>query len=378
MPRNRNRIAAAVAVAALGGAGAGAGAFALTQGSTHTTTTVVAAATGSSNIADSSLSVGQIAKVATPGVVEIDATSSGGGSTYPFGSQGSQSAEGTGFVYDTKGNIVTNDHVVSGAASVSVKFSDGSTYKATVVGEDPDTDLAVIHVDAPASKLVPLSLADSSKVAVGDGVVAIGNPFGLDGTVTSGIVSALNREITSPDNAPIEGAIQTDAAINHGNSGGPLLNLKAQVIGVTSQIQSDSGGNDGVGFAIPSNTVRTIATQLISSGKVQHALLGVEVKTAAERQRCHRRHGSDGQRCRRRRPEGRRRDHLGERNERHHRGAAARDHRLAPAGRQAVADRAPQRIDEDPLRDARNPKLARRPRETPPSARPAWPCRRWR
>ncbi len=281
MPRYTNRIAAVVAVAAVGGAGVGAGALALSRGSTHTTTTVVAAAVGNSNIADSALSVGQIAKAATPGVVEIASTSSAGGSTYPFGGQGSQSAEGSGFVYDTKGDIVTNDHVVSGASSLSVKFSDGSTYKATVIGEDPDTDLAVIHVDAPASKLVPLSLADSSKVAVGDGVVAIGNPFGLDGTVTSGIVSALNREITSPDNAPIEGAIQTDAAINHGNSGGPLLNLNGQVIGVTSQIQSDSGGNDGVGFAVPSNTVRTIATQLISSGKVQHALLGVEVKTAS-------------------------------------------------------------------------------------------------
>src|SRR5205823_10764818 len=127
-------------------------------------------------------------------------------------------------------------HVVRGATSVSVKFQDGSTYKGTVVGTDPSTDLAVVHVNAPASKLVVLNLADSSKVAVGDGVVAIGNPFGLDGTVTSGIVSALNREIVSPNNAPIEGAIQTDAAINHGNSGGPLLDLNGKVIGVTSQI----------------------------------------------------------------------------------------------------------------------------------------------
>ena len=282
MPRYTNRIVATAAVAALVGAGAGAGAFALTHGSTHTTTTVLAASTGSANIADSTLSVGQIAKTATPGVVEIDATTTGSSSSpFPGGQGSAQSAEGTGFVFDTKGDIVTNDHVVSGAGSVSVKFSDGSTYKATVVGEDADTDLAVIRVNAPASKLVPLSLGDSSKVAVGDGVVAIGNPFGLDGTVTSGIVSALNREITSPDNAPIEGAIQTDAAINHGNSGGPLLNMKGQVIGVTSQIQSDSGGNDGVGFAVPSNTVRTIADQLISSGKAQHALLGVQVKTAA-------------------------------------------------------------------------------------------------
>jgi putative serine protease PepD len=280
MPRTTKRIAATIAAAGLAGLGAGAGAVVLSQNSTHTTTTVVAAS-NSSNIADSTLSVGQIAKAASPGVVEIDATSSGGGATYPFGQSSSQSAEGTGFVYDTKGDIVTNDHVISGASTVTVKLGDGSTYKATVVGADPSTDLAVLHVDAPASKLVPLTLADSTNVGVGDGVVAIGNPFGLDDTVTSGIVSALNREITAPDNTPISGAIQTDAAINHGNSGGPLLNLKAQVIGITSQIQSDSGGNDGVGFAIPSNTIRSVASQLISTGKAQHALLGIEVKTAA-------------------------------------------------------------------------------------------------
>ena len=161
MPRNTNRIAATVAVAVLAGAGAGAGAVALSQGSTHTTTTVLAAASGSSNIADATLSVGQIAKTATPSVVEIDATSAGAAS--PFGGQGSaQSAEGTGFVYDTMGDIVKNEHVVDGASAVSVKFSDGSIYKATVVGTDTSSDLAVIHVNAPASKLVPLTLADSS------------------------------------------------------------------------------------------------------------------------------------------------------------------------------------------------------------------------
>ena len=185
-----------------------------------------------------------------------------------------------GFVYDLKGDIVTNDHVVEGASSISVKFPDGSTYKATVVGADPSSDLAVIHVNAPASKLTVLQLGDSSTVAVGDGVVAIGNPFGLDNTVTSGIVSALNREITAPDESPIEGTIQTDAAINHGNSGGPLFNLAGKVIGINSQIQSDSGGNDGVGFAIASNTVKSVVTQLIATGKAQHALLGVGVKTA--------------------------------------------------------------------------------------------------
>jgi putative serine protease PepD len=271
----RNRIVAMVAAAAVIGGGAGAGIATLADGSSSAkTTTITTAATGA-NVANTDLSVGQVAKDATKSVVEIDATSSDGNQSFPFGNGGSQSAEGTGFVYDTKGDIVTNQHVISGASRVKVKFSDGSTYSATVVGSDSATDIAVVHVNAPSSKLVPLTLADSSKVAVGDGVVAIGNPFGLDGTVTSGIVSAVGREISSPDDTPIAGAIQTDAAINHGNSGGPLLNLRGEVIGITSQIQSEGGGTDGVGFAVPSNTVTSIATQLISSGKAQHALLGV-------------------------------------------------------------------------------------------------------
>jgi putative serine protease PepD len=279
MARNRNRLAAAVSVAALAGGGAGAAAVALTHSSTHSTPTAVAAPTVA-NVASATLSVGQIAKASVRSVVEVDAAQAATQSPFP-GQGGGGTAQGTGFVYDSKGDIVTNDHVVSGSSSVSVKLSDGSSYKATVVGTDPSTDLAVLHIDAPSSKLVPLVLADSSKVSLGDGVVAIGNPFGLDGTVTTGIVSALNREIVAPDNTPIEGAIQTDAAINHGNSGGPLFDLQGHVIGVTSQIQSDSGGNDGVGFAVPSNTVQSIASQLISTGKAQHALLGVSVKTAA-------------------------------------------------------------------------------------------------
>ena len=279
MARNSNRLAAVATVAALVGGGAGAGAVVLTRGSSHGTS-VPAAAAGGVNVASTTLSVGQIAKAVTPSVVEVAAAQTTTGSPFPGGQNGA-TAQGTGFVFDSKGNVVTNEHVVSGSTSVSVKLSDGSTHKATVVGTDPSTDLAVLHIDASSSKLAPLSLADSSKVAVGDGVVAIGNPFGLDGTVTTGIVSALNREIVAPDNTPIEDAIQTDAAINHGNSGGPLLDLRGSVIGITSQIESDSGGNDGVGFAVPSNTVRSIAAQLISTGKAQHALLGVSVKTVS-------------------------------------------------------------------------------------------------
>jgi putative serine protease PepD len=281
MSKKTSRVAASFCAVAIAGGGAGAAAVALTHSSSSQTVTVAAPAAAASNVAAATtLTVGEIAKQSSPGVVEIDATSTGGTSPYPGGGSSGSSAEGTGFVYDEKGNIVTNEHVVDGATSISVKFPDGSTYKGTVVGADTSSDLAVIHVDAPASKLTALQLADSSTVAVGDGVVAIGNPFGLDNTVTTGIVSALDREISAPDETPIEGAIQTDAAINHGNSGGPLFNLAGKVIGINSQIQSDSGGNDGVGFAIASNTVKSVVAQLISTGKAQHALLGVGVKTA--------------------------------------------------------------------------------------------------
>ena|SRR5690349_10520127 len=281
MASNRNRVVAAVSAAALVGGGVGAGAVALTHDSSSSQQTAAPAPTVSNISSSGTLTVAQIAKQSAPGVVEIDTVSTSQNQS-PFpGSGGSQSAaEGTGFVYDTKGDIITNEHVIDGANSIRVKFSDGSTYQATLVGRDTSSDLAVIHVDAPASKLTPLALGDSSSLVVGDGVVAIGNPFGLDNTVTTGIVSALDREIAAPDNTPIEGAIQTDAAINHGNSGGPLLALDGKVIGVNSQIQSDSGGNDGVGFAIPSNFVKSIVTQLLAGGKVQHALLGVTVKTA--------------------------------------------------------------------------------------------------
>jgi putative serine protease PepD len=198
---------------------------------------------------------------------------------------GTQQAQGSGFVYNANGDIVTNDHVVQGANSISVRFWNGNTYKATLVGADPSTDLAVIKVSAPSSELFPLSLGDSSKLQVGDPVVAIGSPFGLEETVTSGIVSALHRSIDSPTNFTIPDAIQTDAAINHGNSGGPLLNGNAEVVGVNSQIAGDSGGNEGVGFSIPSNTVRSVASQLISTGKAEHAYLGVSLDTTSSNAR---------------------------------------------------------------------------------------------
>src|SRR5439155_25814880 len=226
----------------------------------------------------SSLSVGEIYKRTQTGVVEITVTST---QATPFGGGQAQQAQGSGFVFDSQGHVITNQHVVDGATSISVRFSNGQSYKATLIGGDASTDLAVIKVDAPASLLHPLTLGDSSKVAVGDGVVAIGSPFGLENTVTSGIVSALHRQMTSPNNFSIDDSIQTDAAINHGNSGGPLLNAQGRVIGVNAQIESDSGGNDGVGFAIPSNTIKSIVSQLISNGAAKHAYLGVELSSSA-------------------------------------------------------------------------------------------------
>jgi putative serine protease PepD len=260
----------------------GAGGGALAAGAFKSTKTVVRQVTveGAQPASTSSaLSVNEIYRRTYKGVVQVTVTSAQS-NPFPGGGSESQTAQGSGFVYDTKGDIVTNQHVVDGATSVSVTFWNGAKYKARVVGSDASTDLAVVKVDAPSSLLVPLALGDSGGVQVGDGVVAIGSPFGLAETVTSGIVSALHREITSPNGFAIENSIQTDAAINHGNSGGPLLDLQARVIGVTSQIDSDSGGNDGVGFAVPSNTVRSVVTQLLATGKAEHAYLGVAAQTS--------------------------------------------------------------------------------------------------
>jgi S1-C subfamily serine protease len=258
--------------------GAGAGAVAYEMFSSPETTTVVRqVSVGNSEPAaeDSTLSIGEIYRRSHEGVVEITVTSS---SASPFGEGDSQS-QGSGFVYDASGHVVTNEHVVDGAESVAVRFWNGDIYKATVVGSDPSTDLAVIKVDAPLSILTPLTIGDSSKLQVGDGVVAIGSPYGLEETVTSGIVSALHRQMRATNGFTINDSIQTDAAINHGNSGGPLLNARGQVIGVNAQIRSESNSSAGVGFAIPSNTIRLIATQLIADGKVEHAYLGVSVQT---------------------------------------------------------------------------------------------------
>ena len=199
----------------------------------------------------------------------------------PFGepeSEGGGTATGSGFVIDTEGHLLTNNHVVEGADRIQVKLGDSDqTYEAKVVGTDPATDLALLDVEAPADELHPLTLGRSAEMEVGDPVVAIGNPFGLDRTVTSGIVSALQRQIEAPDGFSITNVIQTDAAINPGNSGGPLINSAGEVIGINSQIATggSGGGNVGIGFAIPIDTVKSEIDQLKNKGEVEHAFIGI-------------------------------------------------------------------------------------------------------
>ena len=265
---------ALAAAALLGGGVALGGAFAA-GAFEGTTTTVVEQASSSDTssavvaAASGGLSVNQIYKRSGPGVVQITSTT------------GEGQALGSGFVIDKSGHIVTNYHVIEGATEIEVRFSNDDTLKATLVGSDPSTDLALLRADASARALTPLTLADSDQVEVGDTVVAIGNPFGLEHTVTSGIVSALQRAVTAPNGFAIDHVIQTDAPINHGNSGGPLLNTRGEVIGVNSQIETGGSGdgNVGIGFAVPSNTVETVVAQLLQSGKVEHAYLGVAART---------------------------------------------------------------------------------------------------
>jgi S1-C subfamily serine protease len=220
-----------------------------------------------------------------PGVAFIAASSNGSAS--PFGEDGGGSATGSGFLIDGQGHVVTNDHVVEDADSFGIRFgAGGRPLPAKLVGTDPSTDLAVLEVD-PAkipAETKPLELATSADLQPGDAAIAIGSPFGLSGTVTTGIISALDREITSPNGFPIAGVLQTDAAINPGNSGGPLLDAQGRVIGVNSQIASSSRQSSGVGFAVPVDTVRQVVPELIKNGKIDRAYLGVSTTEAAGRE----------------------------------------------------------------------------------------------
>jgi S1-C subfamily serine protease len=224
------------------------------------------------------LTVGDIYKKTGPGVAYIQATIvQTTPSPFGFPEQQPGEATGSGFVLNGDGYIATNAHVVSGAKDVQVSFGKSNPVAAKVVGKDLSTDLAVIKVDPSKVKLTPLTLGDSSALRVGDPVVAIGNPFGFDDTVTTGIVSALGREIQAPNNFSIDHTIQTDAAINPGNSGGPLLDQHGHVIGINSQIATGGAGKGsvGIGFAIPINLAKKVLPTLIKSGKVAHAYIGI-------------------------------------------------------------------------------------------------------
>jgi putative serine protease PepD len=274
-------LVAAIAIAAVG-AGAGVGAYAVVDSSSSSNASaapIVSGGTIAPVALKSSSSLISLYKKTAPGVVDITVTEAA--SNEGFGqSSSTEQAEGTGIVLDTKGDIVTNDHVVDGATSIVVKFQNGKTTKASLVGADKDNDLAVIKVDPSFTTLTPLSLGDSNAVQTGESVFAIGSPFGLTESLSAGVVSATGRQISSPANTTIANAIQTDAAINHGNSGGPLLNAAGNVIGINAQIESGSDGNEGVGFAIPINTVKKVAASLIAGQKIAHPFLGIVIQDA--------------------------------------------------------------------------------------------------
>ena len=233
---------------------------------------------------DRRLSVNEIYRRSAPGVVQITTTSTVEVEPDPFlnpfgfPEQQRQQALGSGFVIDTAGRIVTNFHVVDGAQQIEVSFSNRDSVRARLVGTDPSTDLAVLKVEVDARALRPLELGNSDRVRVGDSVVAIGNPLGLERSVTAGIISALHRPLTAPNEFTIDDVIQTDASINSGNSGGPLIAANGSVIGVNTAIATgDTGarGNIGIGFAVPMNTVRSVVSQLIERGRVEHPFIGV-------------------------------------------------------------------------------------------------------
>jgi S1-C subfamily serine protease len=286
----RGRAAVLVLAAALLGGGVALGGAAAFGDLGSKTTIIREEATPSSSAPASfqqgkAMSINEIYRAAAPGVVHIETTTRVQAPTdflgNPFGSAQTERALGSGFVIDKAGHIVTNDHVVQGATTIQVSFSNNERYKAKVIGVDPSTDVAVLQVGVKARALTPLPLGNSDSVRVGDQVIAIGNPFGLDRSVTAGIVSAVQRRIEAPNQLSIGHVIQTDAALNHGNSGGPLLNAQGEVIGVNAQIETGGSGqgNVGIGFAIPVNTVRSVVADLIKHGKVEHPFLGIEGKT---------------------------------------------------------------------------------------------------
>jgi S1-C subfamily serine protease len=276
-PRGLSGVAPLLIAAVVGGGAALAGAEViglLDDDPTVINTVAVRESSAPASFAERKrLSVNEIYRRSAPGVVQITTTSGRtlepGRTLSRSGSLGPrEKALGSGFVIDKSGHIVTNFHVVQGAEEIEVSFTNRDSVRARLLGSDPSTDLAMLKVDVDARALTPLRLGNSDRVTVGDSVLAIGNPLGLERSVTAGIVSALHRPLAAPNDFTIDDVIQTDAAINSGNSGGPLIAATGRVIGVNTAI-------GGTGFAVPINTVRDVASQLIDQGRVDHAFLGV-------------------------------------------------------------------------------------------------------
>ncbi|MCW3004657.1 MAG: hypothetical protein JWQ20_3955 [Conexibacter sp.] len=284
-PNSRSIVLPLVAAALLGG-GVAAGVTSVVAGGDEHVTTVIRqpaiAASGANSRAnvDEGLTAADIYQRYAPGVVFVrsEITQQTNNPFDPFGGTQKSEATGSGFVIDSSGDILTNNHVIDGAGVVTVQFADKKTLRAKVVGKDPSTDLALLKVDPEGLNLKALPLGSSKDVHVGDPTIAIGNPFGLDRTLTTGVVSALQRQIQAPNGFAIKDVIQTDAAINPGNSGGPLIDAAGRVIGINSQIETGgngSNGNVGIGFAVPIDTAKQILDNLKNGKAVERAYLGV-------------------------------------------------------------------------------------------------------
>jgi S1-C subfamily serine protease len=280
----RTLLRSPLVAALIGGAVVAVALVAFDVGGGSRTTTIVQQAPVASPTANAAgasergLTAHDIYERDAPGVLYVRSVLKASASSSPFGTDQGGEATGTGFVIDGEGHVLTNFHVVENATSVSVGFDDNRVVPARVLGTDATNDLALLQVDPSGLKLTPLQLGDSKTAQVGDPVLAIGNPFGLDRTLTTGVVSALQREISAPNGFTIQHVIQTDAPINPGNSGGPLLDAAGRVIGINSQIVtggSGSDGNVGIGFAVPINTAKKLLPLLKHSGSVVHAYLGI-------------------------------------------------------------------------------------------------------
>jgi putative serine protease PepD len=277
-PPGRRLLAVALAGAALIGGGAGAGVVALTRDPSPTSTVLQPATSTTGDTSSASLNSSAVFASVSPGVVEIAAAGVGSSQSGPFGQGSSAStATGSGFVSDGKGHIVTAAHVVDGATSVKVTFSDGTTRTATVTGKDDATDVAVLKVDPSGLTLHPLKLGSSAALGVGDAVAAIGSPFGYEESISTGIVSGLDRTIQAPNGFTVAHAVQTDAALNPGNSGGPIVDSSGRVIGIADQIATNGSAeqSSGVGFAVPTDLIKSELPNLEAGRAVSHAYLGI-------------------------------------------------------------------------------------------------------